>query len=92
MSGGIFGQGAIVVFGGQRIVEYFIESGACELLGYKAAQCVVGIARSLEREAGVEFVAKFYVVVALDAQNVFDDVARAAYVVAVGGHLKVEQS
>ena len=68
---------------GQRVVQDFVEAATRQLFGDEVLHCVAVIRRSLVGQTGLHVFAELHVVVAVDAEDIFDDIHVALHIVAV---------
>ena len=83
MVGGIFGKTFEVAFRGEGIIEYFHPPRSGELFGDSAPQIVGSVDGCLVGKTGMKLGLHRNLIVAVDAEEVFDDVAGTAYIDAI---------
>lgn len=88
--GGELARLGIVSLGGERVVENLAPAGAGEHVADGAAEVVGSVNRCLVRQTRMEARIHRYLVVVVDTQEVFDHIAGAANIYAVGRHAEDE--
>ena len=83
-------QSAVVGFASKRVVENFVEPFTNKLFTYKILQALTYITSVLGCKRRLQASWDFYVIVAVDAQDVFDNITGALYIHTIGGNTERE--
>ena len=83
--GGIGLELIVISRAGQRVVQDFVKTAARQLFGDEILHRVAVVRRSLVGQTGLHMFAELDVVVAVDAEDIFDDIHVALHIVAVNG-------